>query len=176
MSLHFEDVLARDGTLVYTGVGSSMLPMLRPRRDLLIIERPSESLKRYDVALYRRDSGQYVLHRVLKACKDGYTMCGDHQWQREFGVTDRQIIGVLIAFVRDGKEISAADPCYQLYVHLWCDLFGLRAAILWCLTLCGRIKRKLTRNHNKTTESGGCSISAVQNINQSILTERRRNP
>lgn len=179
MSLRFEDVLVRDGKLIYTGTGYSMLPMLRPKRDLIIVERPKGRLKRYDVALYRRDGGQYVLHRVLGRREDGYILCGDHQWQREYAVTDRQIIGVLTAFVRDGKEIPVTDPRYRLYVHLWCDLFWLRAAILWCLALFGRIKRKRTRRHNKTPGSGERSISSVQNINhinQGILTERRKDP
>ncbi len=176
MSVRFEEVLARDGKLVHTGVGDSMLPMLRPKRDLVIIGRPSGRLKRYDVALYKRGSGQYVLHRVLKARGDEYVLCGDNQWSRERGVTDRQIIGVLTAFVRDGKEIPVTDPRYRLYAHLWCDLFWLRAAVLWCLTLFGRIKRKLTRRHNKTPGSGERSISSVQNIDQGILTERRKEP
>ena len=118
MSASFEEVLARDGKLIYTGVGTSMLPMLRQRRDLLIIERPGRTLRKYDVPLYRRDSGKYVLHRVLKVRRDGYVLCGDNQWRREYGITDRQIIGVLTAFVRDGKEIPVTDRRYRLYVHL----------------------------------------------------------
>ncbi len=148
MSASFEEVLARDGKLVYTGAGTSMLPMLRSKRDLIIVERPSGRLKRYDVTLYKRNSGQYVLHRVLKVRKDGYVLCGDNQWRREYGVTDRQIVGVLTAFVRDGKEIPVTDPHYRLYVHLWCDLFWLRAAILWCLALPGRIRKKLGKRYN----------------------------
>ncbi len=143
MNTRFEDVLAREGRLIYTNVGGSMLPMLRPKRDLLVIERPNGKLRRYDVPLYKRDSGKYILHRVLKVRKDGYVLCGDNQWWREYGVTDRQIVGVLTAFVRDGKEIPVADRWYWLYVHLWCDLFWLRAAILWCRALPGRVRRKL---------------------------------
>ncbi len=144
MSQSFEDVLARKGKLIYTGTGYSMLPMLRPKRDLLIIERPIGGLRRYDVALYKR-GGQYVLHRVLKAPPDGYVLCGDNQWRREYGVREEQIIGVLTAFVRDGREIQVTDRGYRLYVHLWCDLFPVRAAALWCRALPGRIKRKIRR-------------------------------
>lgn len=176
MSASFEEVLARDGRLIYTGTGRSMLPMLRPRRDILVIGRPQGPLQKYDVPLFKRASGQYVLHRVLKARGGGYVLCGDNQWRREYGVTDRQIVGVLTAFVRDGKEIPVTDPRYRLYVHLWCDLFWLRAAALWCRSLCGRIKRKLTRRHNETPEPDECILPSVQNINQDILTRRRENP
>lgn len=154
MSVGFDEVLARDGKLVYTCVGTSMMPLLRQKKDLLIIEPPRGKLKRYDVPLYKRDSGKYILHRILKVRKDGYVICGDNQWRREYGVTDRQIIGVLTAFVRDGKVIPVTDKGYRMYVRLWCDLFWLRAAVLWCLALPGRIKRKLTRHHNRTPKSG----------------------
>ena len=140
MSVRFEDVLARDGKLVYTCVGTSMLPMLRQRRDLVIIVPPAGRLRRYDIALYKRDSGRYILHRVLRVKKDGYVLCGDNQWRREYGVTDGRIIGVLTAFVRDGREISVTDRRYRLYAHIWCDLFWLRAAVLLCLAAAGRMK------------------------------------
>ena len=34
----FEEVLGRDGRLVYYNVGDSMMPLIRPGRDLLVIE------------------------------------------------------------------------------------------------------------------------------------------
>ena len=52
-------------------------------------------------------------------------------------------IGVLTAVIRDGQKLPVTDQRYRLYVHLWCDLFYLRAAVLWCRDLPGRIKRKL---------------------------------
>ena len=122
-----------------------MMPMLRQRRDLLIIERPRRPLRQYDVPLFKRDSGKYILHRILQVRPDGYVLCGDNQWRREYGVREEQIIGVLTAFVRDGREIQVTDRGYRLYVHLWCDLFPVRAAALWCRALPGRIKRKIRR-------------------------------
>lgn len=142
MTVRLEDVLARDGRLVYTCVGTSMLPLLRQRRDLLIIEKEAGRLKKYDVPLYRRDSGQYVLHRIVKVGAESYVLCGDNQWRREPGVTDRQIIGVMTAFVRDGREIPVTDKRYRLYVRLWCGLFPLRAALVWCAAMPGRLKRR----------------------------------
>ena len=126
----FEDVIERDGRLVYTNVGDSMRPLIRQDRDILIIEKPNGRLKKYDVPLYKRDSGQYVLHRVLKVRENDYVICGDNRYNKEYGITDRHIIGVLTAVVRDGKEVPITDLRYRLYVHLWCDLFPLRAFIL----------------------------------------------
>ena len=126
----FEDVIERDGRLVYTNVGDSMRPLIRQDRDILIIKKSQGRLKKYDVPLYKRDSGQYVLHRILKVRPDDYVICGDNRYSKEYGITDRHIIGVLTAVVRDGKEVPVTDMRYRLYVHLWCDFFPLRALIL----------------------------------------------
>ena len=61
----FEQILERDGKLVYKTRGISMLPLLRQDRDLVVIEKKNnEPLKRFDVALYKRGE-KYVLHRVI---------------------------------------------------------------------------------------------------------------
>lgn len=139
----FEEILARDGQLVYTNVGDSMLPLIRQGRDLLVIKPKTGRLKKYDIPLYRRDSGQYVLHRVLKVRPDDYMICGDNRWSREYGITDRHIVGVLTAIIRDGKEIPMTDWRLRLYAHLWCDLFPLRAGILRCLSVMKRVRRRI---------------------------------
>lgn len=149
MGATFEEILQRDGRLVYTSVGDSMRPFIRSGKDLLVIERADGRLKRYDAPLYRRDSGQYVLHRILKVRENDYVICGDNRWQRETGITDRHILGVLTAIVRDGKTLSVRDPAYQRQVRLWCRFFWLRAMILWTKTLPGRVRRKLKRWKNR---------------------------
>ena len=138
----FEDVIERDGRLIYTNVGDSMRPLIRQDRDILIIEKPNGRLKKYDVPLYKRDSGQYVLHRILKVRERDYVICGDNRYSKEYGITDRHIIGVLTAVVRDGKEIPITDWRYRLYVHLWCDFFPIRVFILKTRKFPKWLKRK----------------------------------
>ncbi len=142
MNSSFEEILEKDGRLVYTNVGDSMWPFIRQGRDLLVIERARGRLRRYDVPLYRRDSGQYVLHRVLEVRGSDYVTCGDNRWTKEYGVTDGQILGVLTAVVRGGKEIPADSPLSRLYVSVWCGLFPLRAFILRSFAFIKRIFRK----------------------------------
>ena len=125
----FEEEISKTGKLIYTSVGNSMMPIIRENCDILIIEKVSGRLKKYDIPLYKRASGQYVLHRILKIRKDSYVTCGDNRWKKEYDITDDNIIGVLTGIVRNGKKI---------YVHLWCDLFPIRAVIL-------RIKYYITR-------------------------------
>lgn len=126
----FEEELAKNGKLIYTNVGDSMMPLIRQHRDLLVIEKPAGRLKKYDVPLYRRDSGQYVLHRILKVRAEDYVICGDNRWKKEYGITDRHVIGVLTAVIRDGKEVSVRSLKYRIYVHIWCDCFPVRALII----------------------------------------------
>lgn len=143
MNSSFEQQLAQHGSLVYTNVGDSMEPLIRQGRDLIVVEPPKGRLNKYDIPLYKRDNGQYVLHRVLKVRNEDYVICGDNRWVREYGITDRHIIGVLTAVVRDGKTIPVSDSRYRIYTHLWCDLFYLRAAVLWLAAMPRRIRRKL---------------------------------
>lgn len=146
----YEEELRRHGRLIYTNTGTSMLPMLRQHRDLLIIEpRPQGRCKRYDVVLYKRPSGQYVLHRILKVRKNDYVICGDNRRVREFGVPDEWIFGILTGFVRDGKQINVTDFQYRCYVHLWCDFFWIRAGVLWLRSAVSKRKRKYERKDRR---------------------------
>lgn len=136
----FEEILAAQEKLVYTNVGTSMMPLLRQRRDLLVIApKPDGRLRMWDVPLYKRDNGQYIMHRVLWVRKHDYLICGDNQWCVERGIGDRHIVGVLEAVVRDGKTLpvrpSAEHPKvplrYRLYVAVWCLGFPIRCPWLF---------------------------------------------
>ncbi len=145
----FEEELSKNGVIIHTNKGKSMMPLLREGRDVMIIKRPACRLRRYDVALYKRPSGSYILHRVLKVTESGYVMCGDHCTEREYGITDGEVIGVLVGVIRDGKHITTDNFFYRLYSHLWCDLFYIRVIILkakFFFSRCiGYIKRKIKK-------------------------------
>ena len=126
----FEEEIEKSGKIIYTNVGDSMMPFIKQGRDVLVISKAEGKLKRYDVPLYKRDSGQYVLHRILKVRENDYVICGDNRCSREYGITDRHIIGVLTGIIRDGREIPVTDIKYRIYVHLWCDFFPVRAFII----------------------------------------------
>lgn len=136
----FEEEIERSGKIIYTNVGDSMMPLIKQGRDVLVISKPNGRLKRYDVPLYKRDSGQYVLHRILEVRENDYVICGDNRWKKEYGITDRHIIGVLTGMIRDGREIPVTDRKYRLYVHLWCDFFPVRA---WVIRARQFLKRRL---------------------------------
>lgn len=126
----FEEILKQDGVLVYTSVGTSMMPLLREYRDIVEIWRKEPGrCKKYDVVLYKRN-GQYILHRILRVLPDGYIVAGDHNSCLDPNITDEDIIGVMKRVIRDGKDITMDDPRYRLYVHLCCDCYPLRMIFL----------------------------------------------
>lgn len=142
----FEKLLEKDGYLVYTNVGSSMLPLIRQRRDIIEIRKKENSgrYRRYDVVLYKRKD-RYILHRILNVRPKDYVICGDHNIWREYGITDDQILGVMTRVIRDGKSIYTTDWKYKLYVHLWCDFYHVRAAILYGKMVFRAVRRRMKK-------------------------------
>ena len=157
MSEHssLEAELRLHGRIIYTNVGDSMMPLIKEGRDVLVIERCEGRLSKYDIPLYRRSSGQYVLHRIIKVREDSYDICGDNRACVERGVTDAQILGKLTGVIREGRELSFDTLQYKLYTHLWCDLFFIRAFLIKLRSYAKRILRgKKNKNTTGKTENG----------------------
>lgn len=106
--------------------GTSMLPLIRAGRDSVCIEKAGDNLKRDDIAFYLRDNGEYILHRVIKAEKGSYTMCGDNQVRPETGIENRHIIGYVTKIYRGEKLITPKKAGYRLYLFLWRSFFVRR--------------------------------------------------
>ena len=139
----FEQELERKGKLTYICVGVSMLPLLRQRRDIITIEKKQGRCKKYDVALYKRPNGSYVLHRVVEVREKDYVILGDNCVNKEYGITDENILGVMTSFVRDGREYSVNNPLYLFYSKLWYAIYPLRRGLKKAKAALGRIvKRK----------------------------------
>lgn len=144
MNSKIEEELERSGKILQTTIGDSMEPMLQSRQNIVVIEKADGLLKKYDLPLYRRPNGKYVLHRILKVRKNDYIICGDNRIRRET-VPHEWIIGVVSGYYKGKKFISVKDRKYLLYVHIWCDFYYVRAALLWLKSAPARIKRKLKR-------------------------------
>lgn len=87
--------------------GTSMNPLLYQNRDFVKIIKPQLPLNLGDIPLYRRNDGAFVLHRVVAIKDNGeYVMCGDNQFILEFGITDKNIIGVAKTLIINGEEID----------------------------------------------------------------------
>lgn len=142
--LNIEQVLAENGESISSSSGVSMYPMLRHRRDMIVVETVKRPLKKHDVPLYRLKSGKLVLHRILKVTDDCYIIRGDNLFVKEY-VKEQQIIGVLKAFYRDGKLYDCAtNRKYHAYI-IWIRLsYPLRYFwVKWLRPFLVKIKHKI---------------------------------
>ena len=120
--------LASGQSVKFFPKGNSMLPMLKPGRDSVILSPVPDRLHKGDLPLYQRENGQYVLHRVIAAgvC---YTCCGDNLVALETGVKHSQMIALVTSFTRNGKPVSVNALSYRLYCHFWMASRPVR--LLW---------------------------------------------
>ncbi|MGN0490621.1 S24/S26 family peptidase [Ruminococcus sp.] len=123
----FEEYLENNEKLIYRNTGTSMLPLLKQGRDFFIVEKVNNRpLRKYDVVLYKRKPDKYVLHRIIKI-KDGkYVIRGDNCINKEYGITDDDIIGIMTGFIRKGRQHSTCEFFYKLYSVCHCALSPLR--------------------------------------------------
>ena len=138
-----EKEIAEKGRLTYTGKGVSMWPLIRQKKDLVVIERPKGRLKKNDVALYKTNvkSNRYTLHRIIGVTENGYVCRGDNCMKKEYGITEEMIIGVMTEFYRSGKKISLDSAGYKAYVVTNRLVFPVR----YCFYIVIRILRKIKR-------------------------------
>ncbi len=110
-----EQKLAQGESVQLSPMGNSMLPLLRGGRDTILLSPLPPILRKYDVVFYRRDSGVYVMHRIVRVRQDRYACCGDNQWRPEGGLRHDQMLAVMTAFIRDGKFHTTDEWGYRLY-------------------------------------------------------------
>ena len=107
--------------------GRSMTPFLIDGRDTVYLARLERPVRRGDMLLYQRSSGQYVLHRVWKAEKDGtFTMVGDAQTELEHGIREAQIIAIVTSVVRKGKSMAPGGFWWDFFEKVWIRMVPLR--------------------------------------------------
>ena len=132
------ETLAAGQSVEFSPRGTSMLPMLRQGVDRVVLSPLPERLKKYDLPLYQRKNGQYVLHRILRV-GESITCMGDNQFIPESGLQESQMIGLVTAFYRGDKKIPVTDRRYWLYCRLWHKSRPVRRAWWW-------LKSKLRRH------------------------------
>ena len=133
----------RGGRVNFTPAGNSMSPMLRDKSDTVVMTKPTFPLKKYDLVLYVRENGNYVLHRVVDITDDGYVLRGDNQVQNEYGIKEDNILAIVEEFVRKGKRHSVKSIKYRCYCICRVNTVKIRRMAKGLRRICGRIKRKM---------------------------------
>ncbi len=121
----FREQFALGKSVRFSPQGISMLPMLRQDIDSVELSALPQRLKKYDLPLYQRKNGHYVLHRVIKL-GDTYTCIGDNQFEEEPGIAQEQMIAVVTAFYRNQKRWSTGNIFYRAYCAFWHRTRSLR--------------------------------------------------
>ena len=119
------ECLAAGQSVRFSPKGISMLPMLRQGMDSVELSPLPETLRKYDIPLYQRKNGHYVLHRIVQVGQT-YTCIGDNQYVLEKGLEHGQMIAVVTAFYRGERRHSVQEPGYRLYCWVWHYTRGLR--------------------------------------------------
>lgn len=109
--------------------GGSMTPFLAPGRDTVYLSKAEKPIRKGDMVLYRRHNGRYVLHRVLKADPEGYTMIGDAQTQPEPGITPAQICAVVTAVRRKDRLLQSGSFWWDFFEKVWIRMVPLRPPV-----------------------------------------------
>ena len=112
----FLPVLEAGGQVTLTVTGTSMLPLLRPGKDSVLL-RSENNPKKGDILLYRRKNGRFVLHRVISKTQNALLCCGDNQWRKE-PVEQAQVVAAVTGYCRSGKEKALSSFGYKFYVNL----------------------------------------------------------
>ena len=127
----FRERLTSGQSVRFYPKGTSMLPMLRQGIDSVVLSPLPEKLKKYDLPLYQRADGHYVLHRIVKVGKT-ITCIGDNQFVLEHGLGHEQMIGIVTAFYIGEKRHSVTELGYGLYCRFWHYTRFPRHVWRWC--------------------------------------------
>ena len=113
--------------------GNSMSPFLVHQRDTIRISPVKGPLKKGDMALYQRSTGQYVMHRICRVKKKNgqreYYFIGDAQMEVEGPVSGEQIAGVITAVQRKGKWLKPGNFWWEFFRLVWVRVIPMRKMI-----------------------------------------------
>lgn len=141
------EVFDRGGSYLLSPGGVSMLPTIRPGEDRVRLIPPVFPLQVGQVALFRRENGSFVLHRVYRRKKRGdqyvYTMLGDNQLYPERGIRQEQVLALAEGRERAGRYRTFRSPALCVPARIRQFFFPLKS-------FCKRGARKLWRICRKT--------------------------
>ena len=121
--------LLEQGTDVeLTATGNSMRPLWRHRKDVVKLTAvDTQNIKKWDVLLFRRESGSYVLHRVVSVGEETLDFLGDAQFAIEENIPKSSVIAKVIGFKRNGGKYKSVENLgYKIYVFIWLKSYCIR--------------------------------------------------
>lgn len=112
------DILASGGAFPIVVTGSSMMPFLKESRDTVILQK-KEQLKKGQIVFFRRNSGEFILHRIRKIYPNGQLLInGDAQSWCEV-IHRNQVLAVVISVMRNGHNLNPNSIPSAIFRMLW---------------------------------------------------------
>lgn len=105
--------------------GDSMEPLLFHHSTRVVIVKAHFPLKKGDLPVYKRPSGQFVMHRIVDVKEPYYYTRGDNRYFKE-EVPQEWILGIVKEIYRKDKHFMVSDWRYRIYVKVWNIIFPLR--------------------------------------------------
>ena len=138
-----EDIIAKYGFYSAPVHGTRMYPLLIDHKDSVYITFPTK-LKKYDVVLFRRNTNQLVLHRILKINGNKVTMCGDNEFRKEI-INKSQIIGKMSEFSHNSKITKVTSLKFKFYSRFFCFSFPTKKFLFFIIRIHNHFKRKFNQ-------------------------------
>ncbi len=124
-----EALLRAGNTVKFHPSGGSMAPFFSSPDDYAVVEPLTEKIRPLDVLVYRRQDGPLIIHRVCKIKPEGLYMVGDAQVVPEGPLSDDCVAGVMVSYIKNGRERSVRYFPYRFYSAIWMLLRPFRGII-----------------------------------------------
>ena len=135
--------------------GNSMRPFLKHGRDKICMKKTDRKLRKGDIVFYRRENGQYVMHRILKCGDQSYTLLGDGQIVPESGIRQEQIFARITKVQVWGKWIGPENFRWRFFEHIWIRFWGIRKLRRSFSSKVQNLKKSSKEIHNETVRAAG---------------------
>ncbi len=109
-----KEVIESGGEFRFYPRGISMEPLLHQGDDSVVLAAV-DCINEGDVLFYRRESGQFVLHRLIEKRGKTLTMSGDNQLAMEYGVKPSQVLAKMVAYYKGDTYHSINEEEYIAY-------------------------------------------------------------
>ena len=111
-----KEVTSSGGEFCLYTRGTSMTPTIKEGVHSVMLASP-DNIRAGDIILYKRENGQYVLHRLLKIKGEEYFACGDNQFAVERGIHPHSVIAK-VTKICTGDEETTVDRRKIFLFHL----------------------------------------------------------
>ncbi len=146
-----QDILDIGNKVWITVTGMSMYPFLREEKDCVQLAKVNfKAVKRGDIVLVRRVTGEYVLHRVQRKEDNTFFMIGDAQGWIEGPIFPEQLLARVDSVRRNGHNISCDQPVLKHLTLVWLKIIPIRHHIFRLIKFFGNVKKMIKNSRCKS--------------------------